>query len=86
MEEFRLTNPVVHIDELRKDSHIPKSGGLANMGYFILNAVQKSMIEEVLECIISVTMDLMSYAVELNHILVYMLDVCHRQAAELMGL
>ena len=54
------------------------------MGYLILDTVRKSLVEEMPECTISVTMDLTSYAVEFYHIFVHTLTVCHRQVAELM--
>ena len=46
--------------------------------------IWKSLVEELLECTISITVDLTSYMVEFNHILVHMFGVCHRQVAELM--
>lgn len=54
------------------------------MADLILDAVQKFPVEEVLECIFSITSDLIGYAVELYHILVYMLLICHGQMMKLM--
>ena len=54
------------------------------MRYLVFDMVWKSLVEEVPECTISVTADLTSYAVELNHILVHALTVCHRQVVGLM--
>ena len=56
------------------------------MKYLIFDmVVQKSLVlEEVLECTISITANLTSYAVELNHILVHTLIVCRKQVVELM--
>jgi len=54
------------------------------MRYLVFDMVQKSLVEVVLECTISISADLASYAVELNHILVHVLGVCHRQVVELV--
>jgi len=59
----------------RKGSHVQGSGGLANMRYLVFDVVWKSLVEEVPECTISITADLTSYVVELNHTLVHALGV-----------
>lgn len=47
------------------------------MADFILDVVWKSLIEEMLECIFSITLDLTSYVDELYYILVYTLLIYH---------
>lgn len=69
---------MVYVNELHKNAHTWEGGVFANMADFILDAVQNFLVEEILECIISISLNLTSYVVELYHILVNILPICYR--------
>ena len=81
---FRFALPVPGVDGLHESVVTIKGVGLANMGNFVLDAVRETTVEDVVEGAITVAADLASEAVELYHVLVYLLSFFHGQVVQLM--
>ena len=58
--------------------------GFFNLGYFVFDVVRETAVEDMVECAVTVTVDLAGEAVELNHILVYSLSILHGQVVQLV--
>jgi len=81
---FRFVLPVPGINGLHESAVTIEGAGLANTGNFVLDAVGETAVEDVVEGAIALAADLASEAVELYHILVYLLSFFHGQVVQLM--
>ena len=84
MVDLRLALPIAHISQLSQQMEFREIMRLLNMGDLILDTIEETIIEVVLESTFAIAPDLYSNLVELYNTLVNALTILHGQVVKLM--